>query len=89
MKTISLKNGLVIFLDQIAFIHVQPSFTKEGTSTPEVHVHFPAALTGPKGGRSMRAVVTFEHCDDFINQLEKHGVECNHLRRSLSELNKS
>lgn len=86
MKAITLKNGMVIFVEQIAFIHVQPSPTKEGTIVPEIHVHFPAALTGPKGSRSMRAVVGQEHSQDFTEQLEKHGVDGTHIRRCLLEL---
>ena len=88
MKVITLKNGMVIFVEQIAFIHVQASPTKEGTVAVEIHVHFPAALTGPKGSRSMRAVVGEEHGQDFTEQLEKYGVDCTHIRRSLSELKK-
>ena len=88
MKTIALKNGMVIFLEQIAFIHIQPSAPREGMTTPEIHIHFPAGLTGPKGSRSMRAVIGEDCGQDFISQLEKHGVDCNHMRRCLSELKK-
>ena len=45
MKTIALKNGMVIFVEQIAFIHVQPSAAKEGISTPEIHVHYSATFS--------------------------------------------
>ena len=86
MNAITLKNGMVIFVEQIAFIHVQPSPTKEGTITPEIHVHFPAALTGPKGSRSMRAVVGEAHSQDFTAQLEKFEIDCTHIRRRLAEL---
>jgi hypothetical protein len=86
MKTIALKNGMVIFLEQIAFIHVQPSASKEGIIKPEIHAHFPAALTGPKGSRSMRAVIGQECSQDFVNQLETHGVDCAPMRRCLAEL---
>ncbi len=85
MKTIALKNGTVIFVEQIAFIHVQPS-ASDGIKTPEIHVHFPAALSGPKGARSMRTVIGDDSSQDFISQLEKHGVECVHMRNRLAEL---
>ena len=88
MKTIALNNGMVIFLEQIAFIHIQPSASKEGITTAEIHIHFSAGLTGPKGSRSMRAVIGEDCSQDFISQLEKHGVDCNHMRRCLSELKK-
>ncbi|MGC9942841.1 MAG: hypothetical protein ABSE48_13490 [Verrucomicrobiota bacterium] len=86
MKSVALKNGMVIFLEQIAFIHVQPSLPKEGRSAPEIHIHFPAALTGPKGSRSMRAVVGREYCQDFMDQLETQGVDSSHMRRCVSDL---
>jgi hypothetical protein len=79
---------MVIFLEQIAFIHIQPSAPKEGITTAEIHVHFSAGLTGPKGSRSMRAVIGEDCSQDFISQLEKHSVDCNHMRRCLSELKK-
>ena len=88
MKTIALKNGMVIFLEQVAFIHIQPSAPKEGMTTAEIHVHFSAGLTGPKGSRSMRAVIGEDCSQDFISQLEKHGVDCAHMRRCLSGLKK-
>ena len=88
MITIALNNGMVIFLEQIAFIHIQPSAPKEGITTAEIHIHFSAGLTGPKGSRSMRAVIGEEWSQDFISQLEKHGVECGHMRRYLAELKK-
>ncbi len=84
MKTIALKNGMVIFVEQIAFIHIQPSAAKEGIATLEIHVHFSAALNGPKGSRSMRAVIGADYTQDFIDQLEKYGVDCSHMRRCLS-----
>ena len=84
MKNIALKNGMVIFLEKIAFIHVQPSLPKEGQPTPEIHVHFPAALTTPKGSRSMRAVVSHEFCGDFMDQLDKNGVDSSHIRRCVA-----
>jgi hypothetical protein len=87
MKTIALKNGTVIFVEQIAFIHIQPSVSDE-IKKPEIHVHFSAALSGPKGSRSMRTVIGDDGSQDFINQLEKHGVECAHLRSRLAELSK-
>jgi hypothetical protein len=87
MKTIALKNGMVIFVEQIAFIHIQPSASKEGQiTTPEIHVHFSATFSLPKGSRSMRAVIGDECSQDFLDQLEKHGVDCTHLRRCLSDL---
>jgi hypothetical protein len=86
MKTIALKNGMVIFVEQIAFIHIQPSASKDGITTPEIHVHFSAALTGPKGSRSMRAVIGEDCGQDFMEQLEKHGVDCTHMRRCISDL---
>jgi hypothetical protein len=88
MKTITLKNGMVIFIEQIAFIHVQPS-ASNGETLPEIHAHFSAGLTTPKGSRSMRAVISDENGDDFINQLERHGVECTHLRGKIKELKKA
>ena len=88
MKAIALKNGMVIFPNQIAFIHIQPSSTKEGTIVPEVHVHFPAGLTGPKGSRSMRAVISEDCSQDLMDQLEKHEVDCTHMRQCISDLRK-
>jgi hypothetical protein len=87
MKTIALKNGTVIFLEQIAFIHVQPA-ASDTPKKPEIHVHFPAALSGPKGSRSMRTVIGDDGSQDFMDQLEKHGVECAHLRSRYAELSK-
>ena len=86
MKTIALKNGMVIFVEQIAFIHVQPSSAKDSPVVPEIHVHFAAGLSTPTGGRSMRAVVKQENAQDFLDQLDKHGVICSHLRQRLSEI---
>jgi hypothetical protein len=86
MKTIALNNGMVIFVEQIAFIHVQGSSAKEGPVTPEIHVHFAAAMTTPSGSRSMRAVVREVNSQDFLSQLDKLGVNCTHLRRSISEI---
>lgn len=86
MKTISLKNGMVIFVEQIAFIHVQPSSGKETPAGPEIHVHFSAGLTGPSGSRSMRAVVRETDGNDFIAQLERFEVDCGHLRRAFTAL---
>lgn len=86
MKAISLKNGMVIFTQQIAFIHIQSSSTGTGAITPEIHVHFSAALTGPKGSRSMRAVVSEDCSDDFLAQLEKQDVDCAHMRRCMTEI---
>jgi len=88
MKTIALKNGMVIFAEQIAFIHIQPSASADGMIAPEVHVHFSAALNGPKGSRSMRAVVGDDCSQDFLDQLEKQDVNCAHMRRRISELKK-
>ena len=64
----SIKNGIVIFPDQIAFIHIQPG------------------LTGPKGSRSMRAVISEDCSRDFMDQLEKHEVDCTHMRQCISDL---
>jgi hypothetical protein len=89
MKTIALTNGMVIFVEQIAFIHVQPSSSTEGAVTPEIHVHFSAALTLPKGSRSMRAVVGEGNSVDFMSQLERYEVDCSHMRRRLQELKRS
>jgi hypothetical protein len=86
MKTIALKNGMVIFVEQIAFIHVQPSSAKDSPVSPEIHVHFAAGLYMPTGGRSMRAVVKQENAEDFLGQLDKHGVLCTHLRERISEI---
>jgi hypothetical protein len=89
MKAIALRNGMVIFPEQISFIHVQSSVNKEGRPAPEVHVHFPAGLTGPKGSRSMRAVISEECSQDFMDQLEKHDVDCTHMRRCVADLKKA
>jgi hypothetical protein len=92
MKTIALTNGMVIFVDQIAFIHVQQSTSTEGAEgavAPEIHVHFSAALTFPKGSRSMRAVVGESNSVDFMSQLERYEVDCSHMRRRLQELKRS
>jgi hypothetical protein len=88
MKTIALKNGMVIFVEQIAFIHVQPS-SSDGSPSPEIHAHFSAGLTTPKGSRSMRVVVTEENSRDFIDQLEKHGIDCTYIRQRMAELRKA
>jgi len=89
MKTIALKNGMVIFVEQIAFIHIQPSAPKEGQpASPEIHVHFSATFSLPKGSRSMRAVIGEDCSQDFLEQLEKHGVDGTHMRRCLSDLKK-
>jgi len=85
MKTISLKNGIIIFVEQIAFIHVQPS-TSDAVKTPEIHVHFSATFSLAKGSRSMRTVIGDDCAADFVDQLEKHGVDCAHLRRCISEM---
>jgi hypothetical protein len=79
---------MVIFVDQIAFIHVQPSSGKEAPVTPEIHVHFSAGLSTPAGSRSMRAVIRDEEVQDFIEQLEKYEVDCSHIRRSAANLRK-
>jgi len=84
MKTISLKNGIVIFVEQIAFIHVQPSLS-DGIKKPEIHVHFSATFSILKGSRSMRTVIGEDCAQDFIDQLEKHGVDCIHMRRCFAE----
>jgi len=89
MKTIALNNGMVIFVEQIAFIHVQQSSSTDGAVAPEIHVHFAAGLTGPKGSRSMRAVIGDDHSRDFIAQLEKLEVNCEHVRRRVAELKQS
>jgi hypothetical protein len=86
MKTIALKNGMVIFVDQIAFIHVQPSSAKDSPVVPEIHIHFAAGLNMPTGGRSMRVVVKEENAQDFIGQLDKLGVPCAHIRERSSEI---
>jgi hypothetical protein len=83
MKTIALKNGQVIFVEQIAFIHVQPS-ASDGVKTPEIHVHFSATFSLPKSSRSMRTVIGEDGAQDFIDQLEKNGVDCTHIRRCLA-----
>ena len=88
MKTIALKNGIVVFIEQIAFIHVQASVS-DGVKSPEIHVHFSATFSLEKGGRSMRTVIREDCCQDFIDQLEKHGVDCAHMRRCLIDLSKS
>jgi hypothetical protein len=87
MKTIALKNGMVIFVEQIAFIHVQPS-SSEGSASPEIHAHFSAGLATPKGSRSMRVVIAEENAQSFIEQLEKHEVDCRHIRQRLADLKK-
>jgi len=87
MKTISLKNGIVIFVERIAFIHVQSS-ASDGKKKPEIHVHFSATFSLPKGSRSMRTVVGEDCAEDFIDQLEKFGVDCAHVRRCLTEFKK-
>ena len=87
MKTIALKNGQVIFIDQIAFIHVQPS-ASDGVKSPEIHVHFSATFSLAKGSRSMRTVILENDCQDFLDQLEKHGVDCTHMRKVITELKK-
>jgi hypothetical protein len=89
MKTIALNNGMVIFVEQIAFIHVQQSASTEGIIAPEIHVHFAAGLTGVKGSRSMRAVVGDGDSQDFIQQLEAYQVDCAPMRRRLTELKRS
>ena len=83
MKTIALNNGMVIFVEQIAFIHVQQSASTEGAVAPEIHIHFSAGLTTPKGSRSMRAVVGEGNSGDFMSQLERYEVDCSHMRRRL------
>ncbi len=85
MKTITLKNGIVIFVERIAFIHVQPS-ASDGIKKPEIHVHFSATFSIPKGSRSMRTVIGEDCTQDFMDQLEKFGVDCAHMRRVLAEL---
>jgi hypothetical protein len=85
MKTIALMNGMVIFVEQIAFIHVQPS-SSEGSTSPEIHAHFSAGLATPKGSRSMRVVIAEENSQSFLEQLEKHEVDCRHIRRRMDEL---
>jgi len=85
MKTISLKNGIIIFVEQIAFIHVQPSLS-DGIKKPEIHVHFSATFSLPKGSRSMRTVIGDDCAEEFIDKLEKHGVDCVPMRRCLTEL---
>jgi len=87
MKTISLKNGIIVFVEQIAFIHVQPSIS-DGIKKTEIHVHFSATFSLPKGSRSMRTVIGEDCAPDFIDQLEKHGVDGTHIRHCLSELKK-
>ena len=84
MKTIALKNGIVVFVEQIAFIHIQPSVS-EGIKKPEIHVHFSATFSVPKGSRSMRTVIGEDCAQDFFDQLEKHGVDCTHMRQRFSE----
>ena len=85
MKTISLKNGIIIFVEQIAFIHVQPPIS-DGIKSPEIHVHYAATFSLAKGSRSMRTVIGTDCGEDFIDQLEKHGVDCAHLRRCWTEM---
>jgi hypothetical protein len=86
MKTISLKNGIIIFVEKIAFIHVQSSLS-DGIKKPEIHVHFSATFSLPKGSRSMRTVIGDDCAQEFVDQLEKHGVDCAPMRRCLAELN--
>jgi hypothetical protein len=86
MKTIALKNGMVIFVEQIAFIHVQPSSAKDSPVVPEIHIHFAAGLNMPTGGRSMRVVVKEENAQDFLGQLDKLGVTCSHIRERIAEI---
>jgi hypothetical protein len=86
MKTIALKNGMVIFVDQIAFIHVQPSSAKDSPVVAEIHIHFPAGLNMPTGSRSMRVVVKEENAQDFLVQLDKLGVNCSHIRERIAEI---
>src|SRR5271154_1816081 len=88
MKTISLKNGIIIFVEQIAFIHVQASVS-DGVKSSEIHVHFSATFSLEKGSRSMRTVIREDCCQDFIDQLEKHGVDCTHIRRCIVDISKS
>jgi hypothetical protein len=88
MKTISLKNGIVVFVEQIAFIHVQPSVSN-GVKKSEIHVHFSATFSLDKGSRSMRTVIGEDCAQDFIDQLEKHGVDCTHIRRCIADISKS
>ena len=87
MKTITLQNGIVVFVEHIAFIHVQPSVS-DGIKKPEIHVHFPATFSLAKGSRSMRTVIGEDCAEDFMGQLEKHGVDCTHMRRCMSESKK-
>jgi hypothetical protein len=88
MKTISLKNGIIVFVEQIAFIHVQASVS-DGVKSSEIHVHFSATFSLEKGSRSMRTVIREDCCQDFIDQLEKHGVDCAHIRRCIVDISKS
>ena len=87
MKTIALKNGIVVFVEQIAFIHVQPS-ASDAVKSPEIHVHFSATFSLPKASRSMRTVIGEDCAQDFLDQLEKFGVDCSHMRRCLSDFKK-
>jgi hypothetical protein len=86
MKSIALKNGMVIFVEQIAFIHVQPSSAKDSPVVPEIHIHFAAGLYMATGGRSMRVVVKEENAQDFLVQLDKFGVCCSHIRERIAEI---
>jgi hypothetical protein len=79
---------MVIFVERIAFIHVQPS-SSEGSPSPEIHAHFSAGLTTPKGSRSMRVVITEENSRDFIDQLENFSIDCTFIRQRMAELKKS
>lgn len=88
MKTITLKNGMVIFVEQIAFIHIQPA-SRDDVHSPEIHVHFSAGLSSPKGSRSMRVVISDDLSADFINQLEAHGVDGSHMRNRLLEMKRA
>jgi hypothetical protein len=85
MKTIALNNGIVIFLEQVAFIHIQPS-ASDAVKSPEVHVHYSAVFSLDKGSRSMRTVIGEDCAQDFIEQLEKHGIDVAHMRRVMAEL---
>lgn len=89
MKSIALKNGMVIFAEQIAFIHVQPSSNKDGRIAPEIHVHFSAGLNGSNGSRSMRAVIGPENSGEFVDQLEKYDVNCTYIRQCILDIGKA
>ena len=85
MKTIALKNGIVIFVEQIAFIHIQAS-ASDAMKSPEIHVHYSAVFSLEKGSRSMRTVIGEDCAKDFIDQLEKHCVDVTHMRRVMDDL---